>query len=359
MVNKGLYTGNMQLQEKAQDLVAKLISGQLIWHKLRDVEIFSALFFNRNETLLAEMRRCFQEQLVKLAHELNKGGDSDANEKKLNQHICTLPLAEIKPGQKYLIPAFNGQKWELVTYKVTPIELTPAYGISRLVLADNDRFFAYGFHPELGINSDFKPPALLVFISPNYPAQQGFLANFYLRFQVTKNFYTNCSSKIAAWRKTLPNDNQIFNVHAIGQASVLSKAVLPNNDENIHYCYEAKESSNNLGTNIFNGIISLFLVMPCQYLLIPLIRAILNHIAELALLSILIMVFMMLPGLVMTDIGMTLAVFTGCYFGFKLIEPIKVIFNLHEKKVADCHITNYSEENLAEEYRQSINSRVL
>lgn len=415
--NKPSHAYHEKTADRAEALVTKLVNDESIWPELLNIEVFSALFCKRNETFLEEMRWCFRHKLVALCATLNERQTSLLEKQRiLNRHICTLPLAGIKTGQEYLIPAYDGNKWQLVNYKVMPIELSPTSGLGRLVLADNNRLFAYGFAPKKPTAPNFNPPPRLVFISPEYPAQQGFLANLYLWFQSVTGFYKSCESHINQWLKEnfesgMPNAT----VHALGHASRLAlEAAFTSSAEYIanfsisdaynlpysitnnyktkwqaqhfkpkisvqlqekHYNLlenlpdwavynSAGETLNEdifkeyckirIASNILSGIINTLLIMPCQYLLIPVIRAILNHKTELALLSILVMVFLMLPGLVMTDIGTTLAVFTAIYFGFKLISPVKVILNAHEHSEASCHLTNHTEERAADDYIASI-----
>lgn len=90
-----------------------------------------------------------------------------------------------------------------------------------------------------------------------------------------------------------------------------------------------------LGT-VLSGLLNT-LLSSSQYVFIPLIRAVRDHIVELVLLSILTMVFLMLPGLIMTDIGTFLAVFTALYFAAQLVQPFKVVLGWNERTEAECH----------------------
>jgi len=406
-------------KQRAQDLVEKLINNESVLPQLLNIEVFSALFCKRNETFLEEMRWCFREKLVNLCETLNTSSSTMLEKQKfLNRHVCTLPLAGIKTGQEYLIPAYDeaSKNWQLVTYKVMPIELSPSSGLGRLVLADNNRLFAYGFTPKDPKHKSFASRRL-VFISPEYPAQQGFLANLYLWFQSASGFYKSCESDINHWIDDNFDEkkNVKITVLAVGHAARLAfETAFTNNASKIdcisisdaynlpysisknyksrwnalsfkpkitvqmrekHYTlpeimpdwsvYDSKGEilktkiveeycKIRIASNILSGIANALLIMPCQYLFIPTIRAILNHKTELALLSILVMVFVMLPGLVMTDIGTTLAVFTALYFGFKLISPLKVMFNAHEHAEAACHKADIIEERAADDYFSEI-----
>lgn len=421
--NKGLHTGNWEVQKKAKSFVEKIISNEgNLREEFLNIEVFSALFCKRNEIFLEEMRLCFREKLVELCDNFNQKKDSlTNNEKLLNKYICNLPLAGIKTGQKYLIPTYDDidQKWQLITYKVAPIELTPTYGIGRLVLLDNNRYFAYGFTPDKIKLSEEQmkfAKSRLVFVSPEYPAQQGFLANLYLWFQSVSKFYKYCQPQIDHWLKETSEytQNKVI-VHALGRASRLAlESVftesaqyiereyitdaysLPNslfvdykdrwekqknkpkisiqmhknhynfgqvltgwelhdsNDSTIPVDVFEKCFYNLVICNILSGVVDALLVMPCKYLIVPIVRTILNHKTELALLCILSMVYLMLPGLIMTDIGATIAIFTALYFAYKFIEPIKVIFDVHEKSEASCHITNHHEEIEDDEFRDGV-----
>lgn len=412
--NRPSHPYHKHTEDMAKVLVETLVNNQSIGPQLLNIEVFSALFCKRNETFLEAMRWCFRNKLIELCDTLNNDNSSMiAKHQLLNRHICTLPLAGIKTGQEYLIPAYNknDKAWQLVQYQVMPIELTPLYGVGRLALNDNNRLFAYGFTPVSQSNATFHTQALLVFISPEYPAQQGFLAFLYLWFQSVSGFYKSCEPNINRWLQDANNKNFKIDVHASGQAARLalestfttSAQYIENAYISDAYClpYSISNSYKNrwqsqkkqpnisvqmrkeyynleefipgwhvydangnqllgqisneyckirIAINILSGIINVLLVMPCQYLLIPTIRAILNHKTELALLSVLVMVFVMLPGLVMTDIGTTLAVFTAVYFGCKLLEPLKVMLDAHEHAEAACHITNHTEERASDKF---------
>lgn len=402
MPRSGFYTGDLSTENKAKNFVNTLINGDLnLSTCLSDFEVSSALFLQKNDTFMRAMRAAFRDKLAELSEKLQKSEDV---EEILNRALCLLPLASIKPDQIYTIPTYvdSDSTWQNYDYVVSPIELSPTYGIGRLVLTDRDRLFAYGLTPlKTAKENDFIPPRRLIFTDP-YPGQQGYLASLYMRFQFIANFYSSCQAQISAWLDvTAPKQDEIQPdtiVYGIGNASRIALETVyidkaqylkevkiidaystsysirqdyetkwkalsnkPNvsvqmhkdhynlgeiindwhvtdaNKQNLTGKYFKNWNRNLLAGSVLGGLVNTLLVMPSQYIFIPLIRTILQHKMQLALLSILTMVFIMLPGLIMTDIGTALAVFTAGYFAFKMIEPIKTLFNCHEKKEALCH----------------------
>lgn len=172
------------------------------WKRLQTVEMFKAVFVKRNEVLLRAMRRGFRDafqdifkQLDALNYQLfDPLNETDELTLQHNQAVLflsnclsLLPFADIKPDDKFDIPEWDTQakKWNLVTFKVAAIELTPTWGLGALVLEDPDRVFAYGLTPKFKQKATFqsKPQPHLIFMGTTYPAGQGFALQLFTNLE--------------------------------------------------------------------------------------------------------------------------------------------------------------------------------
>jgi hypothetical protein len=406
---QGLYDSNSDNNEKARKLVKALIyQEQGAFNELKTYEIFSALFLKTNKSLLRGMRHAFRDEFKELCETLNKK-DSNLSEAQknslLNKHLCLLPLSSIKPGHDiYDIPEYNSisDKWELVSYSVSAIELTPTSGFRALTLTDSDRQFAYALNPIEKSKTNFKPQPHLIFMDPQYPTNQAYFTKLFRYVQSITGIYNQGKDKLI--NKWLKDSTKLAGTKARlhGMGVTGSDAYMTTFDEeNANYIsrvdvYGARRLCDTLFTNyqnkwqniqekpeihvqlaknhynlgnmlenwhvsdasdrniteteyykgfwynlvvgkILGNILNGLLALPCHYLIIPLCRTVLNHKMELALMSALIMIFMMLPGLVMTASGVAVTVFAAAYFEYKLIEPMRILLNLNEKSEPLCH----------------------
>lgn len=65
----------------------------------------------------------------------------------INNCLTFFVFANLTPHEFIEIPQYIGGEWQLVSYKVAPIELTATSGPDRLALNEGDRVFAYGLEP--------------------------------------------------------------------------------------------------------------------------------------------------------------------------------------------------------------------
>lgn len=414
----GLAHGSLSTEKRAQTFVNNLLEDDPTENtSLREFKIASTLFFEKNETFKRAMRLVFKEVLEVLGTALRNRSNLDENRDKLSRCLKLLPLASIKPNERYMIPTELDGDWHMIEYFVTPIELTPTSGYGRLVLKDHDRLFAYGLAPLLKPKQgESVAPTHLIFVD-QYPGQQGWLSSLYLRFKHLPSLFRGCQDKIEKWLKDHTTSDNPRNtiVHGLGHASRLAletmftpqirkyitsvdvldtyatshSTFLTNYSEKWEEIQEKPEVSVQLHKNHYNlgeimpgwtvkdssgtelpnnqfmkdawhniilgtvlgGILNT-LLSSLQYVFVPMIRAIRDHIVELALLSILTMVFLMLPGLIMTDIGTILAVFTAGYFAAQLVQPFRVLLGWNEKTEAECH--KVSTQDLEEENAESV-----
>lgn len=121
------------------------------------------------------MRQAFADGFEHLFQQLQTF-DTDLTQAQINQVelylsncLAYLPFADITPYESFAIPQFINNQWQLIDYKVIPIELTPTTGIEKCFLTDNDRVFAYALEP---ISNQTAQPHL-IFMGTTYPAGQG------------------------------------------------------------------------------------------------------------------------------------------------------------------------------------------
>ncbi|KTC93821.1 MULTISPECIES: hypothetical protein [Legionella] len=144
------------------------------WKDLASKRVLKAIFVKRDHELTRGMRLAFQQGFDSIFDQLQ---DSDLNEQQLNQAqlfisncLSLLPFSDPNPYESFIIPQLIEGQWRKVEYKITPIELTPTKGFSKLLIDEYDRVFAYGLTPL--IDTEAEPH--LIFMGTTYPAGQGF-----------------------------------------------------------------------------------------------------------------------------------------------------------------------------------------
>lgn len=155
-----------------------MMGWQANWKDLLSWQVFKAIFVERDHGLTQGMRYAFQEGFDHVFTQLQAAQKTGLNHAQNNQAelyikncLTLLPFADLTLYESFRIPRLNKNgEWEMVEYKVTPIELTPTSGLKKLLLSDNDRVFAYGLEPMN--NTDAEP--LLIFMGSTYPSGQGF-----------------------------------------------------------------------------------------------------------------------------------------------------------------------------------------
>lgn len=125
------------------------------WQDVRslvNMQTLQAILVKRDHELLRGMRLAFQQGFEYLYETQLK--DRSFNEVQMEQIqlylsncLSLLPFADITPYESFQIPQYIDGQWQLVDYKVIPIELTPTTGLRKLFLYDADRVFAYGLEP--------------------------------------------------------------------------------------------------------------------------------------------------------------------------------------------------------------------
>ncbi|HHF7346951.1 TPA: hypothetical protein ACPSKE_000108 [Legionella feeleii] len=177
------------------------------WEDLLSLQVIKAVFLRRDPELMRGMRLAFQEGFQHVCTQLqdaNVSPESNPLQFKqaqlfLSNCLSLLPYGDINPYESISIPQWINNSWQLVDYKVVPIELTPTKGFKALFIRDEDRVFAYGLEP---INrSDAEPH--LIFMGTTYPAGQGFFSQIKTDMEAFetagKKLYRSGYKKITEW----------------------------------------------------------------------------------------------------------------------------------------------------------------
>lgn len=201
---------------KARNLLRVLMMGWTPnWRNLLTKQTFNAVFVERDHQLTQAMRHAFQEGFTHVYSQLQGKQLSELEKNQADLYISNcltyLPYADISPYESMSIPQYIAGSWQLVDYRVVPIELTPTSGFKKLFLADNDRVFAYGLEPINHATAE----SHLIFMGTTYPAGQGFstMVNTDLEAFETagKKLYRTGRANITNWL-----DQQNNKVHVCG-----------------------------------------------------------------------------------------------------------------------------------------------
>jgi hypothetical protein len=397
----GLFQSRFSDDQRADNLIkAHLHNNKESQNNLKTFDMRHALYLETDKNMLLKMRKRLKTQIKNLCEEFNQnnpGENLDSKYMRLTQYLCFLPIANIKPSDVYEVPEFNESTgtWVIVNYRVQPIELSPTYGFESLILADHERIFAYGLCPISPAIENFTPNKHLIFTTPKYPTNQGYFTQLFLNFCSQESLYKKFQEAIRSWFKDESNTmvhgvgyeggiaymtafdekinskiSAIFVDDAHGIRDTLSInyqrkwtdlknkpkiCIQPSkNHYNLGRMLQDRESLNEDGTSldaeqyfyrtilvdtILKGLVNMLIVLPLRYFVIPLLRTILNHKMELALISAMIMIFNILPGLIMMPVGIAVVTLTASYLAYQLIEPIKKLINCKKDDIslADCH----------------------
>lgn len=173
------------------------------WHQLISWETLKTIFFHRDPVLLKEFRYAFQQGFELLYQQLKDSQFTPEQQEQVQLYLSNclsiLPYSDLTPYESIKIPQYVDNKWILVEYFVTPIELTDRNEYPLMTLQDNDRVFAYGLEP---FDHDHAK-SHLIFMGTTYPAGQGFISQINTDLKafhtVGESLYRSGRKRILEW----------------------------------------------------------------------------------------------------------------------------------------------------------------
>jgi hypothetical protein len=210
----------LDLKRQARNVLRVLMSGWTQdWRELFSYELFQAILVERHHQFTTFARLAFQEGMkhlfTQLEHQTLSTEQQNQAQLFISNCLSYLTFFDPTPHESFAIPQLieheNGGRWEMIDYKVTPIELTPTHGFEKLFIKEHDRVFAYGLEP---INHPKAFPHLL-FMGTTYPAGQGFFTTVNTDLEAFetagKKLYRTGRKNILQWL-----DTQEKKVHVCG-----------------------------------------------------------------------------------------------------------------------------------------------
>lgn len=169
------------------------------WQDIIHGRLFTAVLAHRDPEVLSIARKEFQHGFLNIYQQLCSRNFSELEHRAIALYLANIisyiTFLDPTPNEVFNIPQWINNKWELVTYHITPIELTSPTSLTR----QQDRVFAYGFEP---IN---QPEAVshLAFAGTSYPSGQGFGESIYADLEplttVGESLYRSGKQSITAW----------------------------------------------------------------------------------------------------------------------------------------------------------------
>lgn len=200
------YLEDLNSQDEDAIIAHKVLQVLMMGHEQQGLfnwQTVEAVLLLRNHSLTRALRLAFQNGFNHIFKQLENQTLNPLQQKQAEFFIANclayLPFSDPTAYEAFSIPQWIDGQWEMVTYKVNPLELTPTSGFKKLFLSDNDRVFAYGFEP---INNKNASP-LLVFMGTTYPAGQGFFSQINTDLEAFetagKKLYRSGHRRILAW----------------------------------------------------------------------------------------------------------------------------------------------------------------
>lgn len=196
--------------------------------KLLTGRVFKAQFLARDHELNQAIRLAFHEGFQHIFSQL-EGRELTLEQRHqaqlyISNCLCYLPYFDMSPYEFVALPQYINDRWVMVDYKVTPLELTPKSGFKKLFMTEYDRIFAYGLEP---INQlDAEPQ--LVFMGTSYPGGLGFFSAIETDLEAFetagKKLYRGGHRAISDWIARQPNKPHVCG-HSLGGALALLVAI--------------------------------------------------------------------------------------------------------------------------------------
>ena len=202
-----------------------MMGWQSSWTGLISWSLIKAVSFQRDSVLVGAMRLAFQQGFDYLFQQLRQLELNEDQKEQVQLYLSNclslLPYSDLTPYESIKIPQLINNKWELVDYYVTPIELTSSAGKQGRFLKDHERVFAYGLQ---AINNE-QAQSHLIFMGTTYPAGQGFISQITADFKafdhVGNSLYQSGREKIKQWLAEQKKKVHVCGVSLGGALSLL------------------------------------------------------------------------------------------------------------------------------------------
>lgn len=155
-------------ESRVQKLFLNYIRGNIpsVQEMLKDSSLLKAVTWKNNPSLMKEARTLVGDILEELYGDIEK--EEMSSEELFHTKVIIGDLLSLFPflnpqkGEILKVPTLVGEAWQLSSYQVEPIHLTPRWLGSPLV--------AFGLNPE----AESSAPPLLLFKGTTYPTDKGF-----------------------------------------------------------------------------------------------------------------------------------------------------------------------------------------
>ncbi len=385
--------------------------------------LFRAIIVKRDPVLMAAFRKGLRQVLKNLGESNSEALPAETKKDIIAYILCLLPHTELKPSEPmYEIPTWNSSKsaWELLTYKVNPIELTSTWGPEAFVMLDHERVFAYGLEPQDKARTDID--SILLFKGIPVPTGQGFATQWFAEGFSTPGswlLYTGYAS-LQTWLKdksvsvygagqggskacSLIDNPAVKRIYAYNPSNlgVLTRTELPStwskleskpevsivfqHNERVYsylknifpewhifrlsasqrtnpwmgsmLCHAAHASAQKtevnaepltpeihrqwafylMGHQILRHLAFGLFALPCRFVVLPFVRALIRHQTEALVISLFVLAGMMFPSIFAAPLGIAAVVWASLYLAGKLSDPLQRLLNFAPAPEADCH----------------------
>ena len=209
----------------ARNIFRLLMMGWQNPANLLSVNTIKAILIEHSPELSCAMRYAFQQGFTHIYAQLQtqnlNRSELDQTQFFLSNCLTILPYLDITPYESFDIPQYIDGSWQLVAYKVTPIELTPTTGYLSLHIHEEQRVFAYGLEPIAHPSAQ----AHLMFKGTTYPADYGYLTQIFADltpFETAgESLYQTGQANITAWLDRQPQKPHVCGSSLGGSLALL------------------------------------------------------------------------------------------------------------------------------------------
>ncbi len=209
----------------AQQLVRWLFSDAPFWRTIASSHLLKAIFIKKNEKLMRAVQNELQNMLYACFELLQYTSENTLGEIQIGAILAILPFLEPPVEIPLVIPQKIQNQWQLVSYRVEKIALTPPWLGSPMT--------AFGLQPETAA------PSLLLFMGTPQPTATGWLLSVWTDFvpglSVGQLVY-RCfaKEKIASWVLSQQGTIKTYGKSLGGSLALLTAHDMPDKVSQVH-----------------------------------------------------------------------------------------------------------------------------